>query len=648
KIALLLCINFCTSFHVIAQQTTKKQIDSVVTAHSNGTFQKKQEAYHQLGQRILRNEDPTQASELFRYFLSKDSSATAKIIIYEDYASNLSRLGNLDESIKLKKEGLQLAKQLQDTVRIVFYNITLAFSFDQNNQPDLALTHLNAIEDIIEEDIVQHLHPSFYHAKAVIYGSLKDYEKQEEYLLDMYALIKDDANTSSKRFYLYLILDFYSQYTNPQQLAKFTEILGSHYEDANLDIPKGHMPISALFKKRLSAENIPILTEAISISDSLNSLNSLTATTIALANIYTAEGNPQSGLPYLERAIAKLQQVNKPSDLVDLYTVAATTSAAANNYQDAYRHKLAQTALQDSVTSEKMKRNIAEIEIEYETEKKERKILEQQLELQEQSRQKAQIRNGLVAIAIFALLLFLFFRYRLKSQKTIAEQTASIQTQKITELQQKNKLLAMKSMIEGQEAERLRIAKDLHDSLGGLLSTVKAHFSTLQNEMAGLETLDLTSKTNHLIDEACIEVRRISHNMMPHALSLSGLQGAIEDIGEQLREQQVDVTIEISNLPPKLDATKEVMLYRLVQEIVSNIRKHAAATTVLIQVMGHENEITLLVEDNGRGFNYEAAQHQGGLGLQSINSRVAYLDGSIDWDTTVGAGTSLTINIPIA
>jgi len=205
----------------------------------------------------------------------------------------------------------------------------------------------------------------------------------------------------------------------------------------------------------------------------------------------------------------------------------------------------------------------------------------------------------------------------------------------------------MNSMIEGQEAERLRIAKDLHDSLGGLLSTVKAHFTTIQNEIEQLDALDLTGKTNALIDEACIEVRRISHNMMPHALSLSGLKGAIEDLGTHLQEQGYSVNVEIDNLPEALEPTKEVMIYRLIQEIISNIRKHAQASSILIQLIGHKNEVNLLVEDNGRGFTYETALAKGGLGLKSINSRVAYLDGTIDWDTQPNNGTSLTINIPI-
>ncbi|HBR54855.1 MAG TPA: hypothetical protein DEA82_12005, partial [Flavobacteriaceae bacterium] len=272
---------------------------------------------------------------------------------------------------------------------------------------------------------------------------------------------------------------------------------------------------------------------------------------------------------------------------------------------------------------------------------------EQELVLQNEKRLKRNILAGLITLAVFSIVIILFLRKRMQYKNKLALQTETLQQQKITELQQKNKLIAMNSMIEGQEAERLRIAKDLHDSLGGLLSTVKAHFTTIQNEIEQLDALDLTGKTNALIDEACIEVRRISHNMMPHALSLSGLKGAIEDLGTHLQEQGYSVNVEIDNLPEALEPTKEVMIYRLIQEIISNIRKHAQASSILIQLIGHKNEVNLLVEDNGRGFTYETALAKGGLGLKSINSRVAYLDGTIDWDTQPNNGTSLTINIPI-
>lgn len=135
--------------------------------------------------------------------------------------------------------------------------------------------------------------------------------------------------------------------------------------------------------------------------------------------------------------------------------------------------------------------------------------------------------------------------------------------------------------------------------------------------------------------------------MMPHALSISGLKGAIEDFGSQLNDEGYKTTIEISKLP-EIESTKEVMIYRLLQEIISNIRKHADAKEILIQLLGNKDGVNLIIEDDGKGFNYKKAIKKGGLGLKSINSRVQFLDGTIDWDIQKDGGTSILINIPIS
>lgn len=199
----------------------------------------------------------------------------------------------------------------------------------------------------------------------------------------------------------------------------------------------------------------------------------------------------------------------------------------------------------------------------------------------------------------------------------------------------------MNSMIEGQEKERTRIAKDLHDGLGSLLSSVKSHFLVTVNDV----NTNTAKKTEALIDSACSEVRRISHNMMPHALAISGLEDGVKDIAERLTVSGYDVSLEINSLP-KLDSTKEVIVYRLVQEITSNIKKHAEAKSIFIQLYAHDSEVHLTIEDNGKGFDLKEIEDKKGLGLQNIESRVAYLNGEIDWDTEKGRGT--TINIKFA
>lgn len=299
--------------------------------------------------------------------------------------------------------------------------------------------------------------------------------------------------------------------------------------------------------------------------------------------------------------------------------------------------------LKDSVFNEKNIRKITQIEMQYNFDKKE---AEQQLSIEKEKRTKNLFLLGLIASVIIAFGIIIFFRKRIKYQNTITQQKEELHQQKIIDLKQKNKLTSLSSMLEGQEAERLRIAKDLHDSLGGLLSTVKSHFTSITNEKEKDLKEKLTLKTNELIDEACIEVRRISHNMMPHSLSISGLKAAVNDISEHLTENGYKTTFEVNNLP-KLNETTQITIYRLIQEIVSNIRKHANANTVLIQLFGYKNELNITIEDNGKGFDFNLAMKKNGLGLKSINSRVDYLDGTIDWDSQLNTGTTINISIPI-
>ena len=171
-------------------------------------------------------------------------------------------------------------------------------------------------------------------------------------------------------------------------------------------------------------------------------------------------------------------------------------------------------------------------------------------------------------------------------------------------------------------------------------SSVKSHYiAVTENHTSNKETVD---KTEQLIDYACNEVRRISHNMVPHTLAVSGLSDGIKDLADRLTIDNYEVTLDINKLP-KLDATKEAMVYRLVQEIVSNIKKHANAKSIFIQLYAHNDQVFLTVEDDGVGFDLKESKNKKGLGLKNIESRVAYLNGEIDWDSKKGKGTTINI-----
>ena len=253
-----------------------------------------------------------------------------------------------------------------------------------------------------------------------------------------------------------------------------------------------------------------------------------------------------------------------------------------------------------------------------------------------------------LALGIAVLGFWLFGRFRMRYQRAEQARKELLQQQELEQLQREVKLNELRSMIEGQEAERRRIAKDLHDDLGGLLTTVKANVGHIRPELVAVDSPSLVQAEN-LIDRACSEVRRIVYNMMPQTLSLSGLSGTLEDIAAQLISQGLDCDLEISGEPEAaLDDAQQSMVLRIVQELCQNISKHAEADQVLIQLLRQQQQLLLIVEDNGKGFNQQFTElRDSGLGLGSIRNRVTYLNGELLIDSAPQRGTTVTINISL-
>jgi two-component system, NarL family, sensor kinase len=203
-------------------------------------------------------------------------------------------------------------------------------------------------------------------------------------------------------------------------------------------------------------------------------------------------------------------------------------------------------------------------------------------------------------------------------------------------------------MVNGQETERTRIAKDLHDGLGGLFSTVKMYFSTLQHDTPTLKDNELFQKSYKLVDTASEEVRQIAHNMMPEVLMKLGLTNALKDLCDNISAGKLlRVSLETHGMNKRLNATTEIMLFRIVQELLNNIIKHAQATEAIIQFIRENERLSVVVEDNGRGFNTQEADEQNHSGIATIQSRVSYLNGKMSIDSQKNVGTTVMMDFLI-
>ena len=208
-------------------------------------------------------------------------------------------------------------------------------------------------------------------------------------------------------------------------------------------------------------------------------------------------------------------------------------------------------------------------------------------------------------------------------------------------------LLALNSILKGQEEERSRMAKDLHDGVGGMLSGIKLNLSSMKGNMIIQEKdAQLFNKSITQLDNAIAEMRRVAHNMMPEALIKFGLSEAIQDYCDGINESHTVVMkfTAIGQSGP-LEKSIEVILYRIVQELSNNAIKHAEAKNIFIQLSQHPKGLSLVVEDDGKGF--DTHQITKGAGLQNVQSRVDYLKGHFTIESETGKGTSVNVDIPL-
>src|SRR5690606_35764310 len=268
----------------------------------------------------------------------------------------------------------------------------------------------------------------------------------------------------------------------------------------------------------------------------------------------------------------------------------------------------------DRYSTESFQKPLSTMEVRYETEKKEIKItaLEKQRQLY--------IWLGIAGIVILLIALaFAFIRYRLAvSRRKLAEEAAQ-------RLEQEKQLVAVQATLDGEAAERTRLAKDLHDGLGSMLSLVKFNLPQVTGEAAVLEAIDVSrfQKAIGMLDDSISELRRVAHHMMPESLLRYGLKASLTDFCAAIPIAEFHYFGSEARLSEKM----EIMIYRCVHELVNNALKHAQANHINVQLVQEEDRLSFTVQDDGIGFDQEKVTE--GMGLQNVRQRVAAFAGEM-------------------
>ncbi|PCJ89362.1 MAG: hypothetical protein COA57_02385 [Flavobacteriales bacterium] len=382
--------------------------------------------------------------------------------------------------------------------------------------------------------------------------------------------------------------------------------------------------------------------KALKLNEALGDKQSIALVLNNIGSVYSKQRDFEKAVDYMEKSIAIAKEIGAKDELKSFYKDFAGTYEAMGDFRQAYQYHQLYAAMKDTVLSKEMNEKIAELQTLFETEQKEQEIINlkkdqkiKNLAIGQKQTQIFLLIAGIIALVVVGFLLYNWYRSK---QKEILN----------TELI-KQQELRLKAVVDAQEEERKRIAKDLHDGIGQMLTGLKLSWQNLSKEI-GNDSAEMNEKISHsskILDETSNEVRSLSHQMMPRALSEAGIVPAMEDmLDKALSNSGISFEFEHFGVNGRYGEDIELALYRITQELMNNILKHADAKKVNVQLLKNKNLLVLVVEDNGKGFNFDENKGKG-LGLMNISARVKLVNGKLNYEPGPEKGTVATVRIPI-
>lgn len=547
-------------------------------------------------------------------------------------------LGNYVKAMEKYQQALTVRQKANDKGGIAMSYNNIGFIYKDIGDYEKAIHNflfaLREYEQLDDKKAVAKTHNFI----GIVYAKKKEYSKAISHLEQGIAIQKavDDKNELAISYQS--IASIYKEQEDYNRSVSFLNDAMKVYESSNdlrqIALVQADLGEIYLQKKKYDSAAW-YFTRSVELNSQIGNKRNMASSRMGLAQASIHQKNYILAKQSLDSAYAVIETTNKKDDLKNYFLVAADYYSATGNPALAFELHKKYAAIKDTLLNEANVKAIADMEVKYETEKKEQEIKLQQSEISRKNIVIAAV-AGLLALVIL-LGFSAYRRYRLQQQ---ARLQAEIMRQQE---------LATKAVIEAEEEERKRIARDLHDGVGQMMSAAKMNLSAFESEIKFASTDQQLSfeKIISLVDESCKEVRSVSHNMMPNALLKSSLSSAVQDFIDKLDKKTIQVHLYTEGLDQRLDANVETVLYRVIQECVNNVIKHSGANTLDISVIRDTDGISATIEDNGKGFDTKDKSKFDGIGMKNISTRVEYLKGTVDFDSTPGKGTLVAVHVPL-
>lgn len=631
---------------VISQENS--QIDSLKTLiKKEKDIEKKTEHFYNLGE-LFANSNPDSALhyyDLGRDFARKNDDNFGEAHYNQYVIKILNNQSKFREALMLAEESAEKYKQLNRPKELsaAYLNIGSQWQY-LSDFKTASEYYLKAkwIVDSLQDKIRQR---TVNNNLGSVFTEMRQYDKAKEYSLEALKLAqenKDPWTSLSPLYNLAINAKYHKKYEEAidyiNQFEKIAKQLGSKY-----DIVDGYLAKGNFIGQTNLEEGVRYLNLTIEESKKINFPEDEMYAYLYLGEIYLIHKKYKQAIESLEKGIPLAGQLETKYELADFHKKASEAYEQLGNFEKALAHNRTYEKLNADIQLEENKNQLIALEAKYQFRQKENEIRTLNAEKEAQTMKIRQ--KNLLNWALAALLLvvgtigFLFYKNYQNKQK--------LQAQRIHELKTEKQLSATQALLQGQEDERSRLAKELHDGLGGLLSGVKINLNNMHKKLIITEEDGAAfEKSIHLLDKSISELRRVAHNLMPESILKFGLDGAISEFLQSLRNQNLNIIYQSYNIENGLGKQLDISVYRIIQELVHNAIKHAGATEILVQLRKDESLVLLEVEDNGKGFDINSVKKEKGMGLAGIRSRVGYWKGNIEIDSSE-SGTAVHIEIPL-
>ncbi|HSU26842.1 MAG TPA: sensor histidine kinase [Chitinophagaceae bacterium] len=564
-------------------------------------------------------------------------------------------LNKMDSAILSFQAAIPVAKELNDTLRVARITANIGNVFLHKNDPIHAIDYYLQAAKLWETCGDKNRLPALYSNICSLLSGQKEFDKSIEYgnkALDLAQKLGDDysevnaminlsetySQTGKEALqfeFLQKALPLAKKGEDIEQIATVYEDLGAYY-----------------FEKKDYSPSLSNYLEGHKYVLQMGNQYHLSTSFYMLSNVYHHLKQNDKALQYILQAEKIAIEVGARADLKNIYKTRAEIEQALGNYKVASEYFSKTLTLSDSLFKTSTSEKVAEVEAIYQNEKKQQEIIQLQKDKEIQSltiKHKSTL-NYILFGSIGVLLLTGFLIYRnIRNRHLLTKKEAELQQHRISELEKDKKLVAVDSLLKGQEEERSRLAKDLHDGLGGLLSGVKYSLSNMKDNLVITpDNMAVFERSLDMIDTSINELRRVAHNMMPEMLMKFGLDEALKEYCIMINSARlISVKYQSVGMDARLDRSVEIIIYRIVQELLNNTMKHAVATESFVQLIRDGNRLNVVVEDNGKGFDSSLKENQKGAGLANIRSRVDYLKGQLAIHAEPGKGTLVNIEFNI-